>query len=770
VRPGDVNKLSFVGPQRWIYAAMDDKHAIHPDTALQEQIRSAANPEELREAATEYLLRATENLAVPAAEFAGYIAALYALRPNDLCFAALVQDIGAGLIGLWQSVGRTSELLDAVLEASARADWTSVRELIAEQVEALCLATPTLEAVDGLRSTLLNCGPCDLSDYEEAVRAAFDHLLMVKPRRVASDLHQSRERLCPEQSAAELARAVHPLAANPLMAARIVQEAYGIIIEILHPLRLSSSRGSHLTTIFDRISAAVDSAGRSPEADATIGMIARAIPEQRLGEMIWHSLAESGTPPTLSLAKIRQIALNGDIDLAEFELREAVLPAVDQYYRLVQDAVEDFYDLAATFLSPLLNWGDAFSHHPGSAALPELRSVWRQYCACFPQDVAQFDAGLARIEEHGFNLVRISEVLRSYAPQFEHTGLREELEGRADAFIDEERPGLAVALALSDRTVIEAIRAANLEAMLSTPSLDALHSHLANPPLIRGPRVSLPQLNSENWFGLGPCPTLRLLRGNLKSAAAGASKPDWPLSAAGRRLIAVLGMYATGIITDSPQIISTEAGDSPASAAFSPAILALMQRHAASNGPMAKLFALHVNALSGGPGALKDAAPGSVIAQVAATLLDGLDPHDRVHKSMQSEPFNRQFLIEAGILPEIADLLARNDSDGISGAARIQAWCALTDTPMRHVLEWLNRQEPDWVRDFAGNALFSIDADRRGEFPLSSDNNIGYATFDGGRELEAEAAEEQSEGPLIARTIAGIGEWALATGHRMPGG
>jgi hypothetical protein len=764
VRPGEVNELSFVGQQRWIYAAMDDKHAIRSDTALQEQLRYAANPEELREAAAEYLLRATENLAAPAAELAGIKEALCALGPNDLYFATLVDDIGAGLIGLWQSVGRKSDLLEPVLQVSARADWASVRELVTELVEALCLATPTLEAVDSLRSTLLNCGPRDLPDYEEAVRAALDDILMVTPKKVASDLRKSRERRCPEQSAAELAGAVHPRAANPLMAARIVQEAYGIIVEILHPLRLASSGGSHVLSIFDCIAVIVDRASRSPEADATIGMIARAIPEQRLGEMIWHSLAENGTPPTLCLAKIRQIELNGDVDLAEFELREAVLPAVDRYYRLVQDAVEDFYDLAATFLSPLLNWGDAFPDHTGSAPLPDLGSVWHKYCACFPQEAAQLDAGLAQLEEHGFNLVRISEALRSYAPQFERTGLREELEGRAEAFIDEESPGLAVALALSDAALIEAIRAANLEAMLGTPSLDMLHSRLAN----REPRTSLLQLTSENWFGLGPCPALQLLRRGLKSAADRVSKPDWPLSAPGRRMIAVLGMYATGTITDAAQITAMEAGASPG---FSPAILALMQRHRASNGSMAKLFALHINALGGERGgAHKDAAAGSVVAQVASTLLEGLDRHDRVHKSMQSEPFNRQFLIEAGILPEIADLLARNDTDGISGAARLQAWCALTDTPASDVLEWLNRQKPDWVRDFADSALFSIDADRRGEFPLSSENNIGYAILDEERDLEADAAEEQSEGRLIARTVAGIGEWALATGHPMPGG
>jgi hypothetical protein len=754
LRPEESKDLPGVGPLSWIHAAAGSTHTMRTDAGLREAVRSAEDEEELREAAAEYLLRGTEATEDPAAALEAQKPALLAMRPDDLTFATLIDDVCAGLAGLWQSVGRTAEILGPVHAACARADWARLRALIVRQVEALCLATPTLDAVDSFRGTLLNNGPHDVPDYEEAVRGAFDDVLVEIPKHAARRLRASLDRIAPAKIAAELARITAPSTSDPLTAARIVQEACDTVIELLHPLRPASVTGSEAFPILDSIAAAVDSASRSPEIDITIGIIARSVPERLLSDMIWHSVAERGIGPTLALEKIRQIELNGDTDLAELELREALLPAVDSYYQLVREAVEDFYDLAVTLLNPLLNWTIAF-------APAEREQAWSGYCAAFANEIAQLEAGLAQVGRHGYNLVRISDALRSYAPHFEAAGLCDELESRADAFIDEESPGLAVALALSDAALLEGLRAANLDGMLRAPALDALAQRLVDPG--RGLTATGP-IGGEHWYGLGPCLTLRRVWRSMRKNP-GIDRPDWPTSPAGERLAAILGLHAAGTLTDGRETI-TKSGP----AACSPAVLCLMRRQE-RGAPMARLFALHLKR----DGAAMSA--GALTAQIAATLLDGLDHHDRILKAMQSEPFNRRYLIEAGIAPDIATLLASNDLDGIGAAARLQAWASLTGTPFTELLQWLSRQDGEWLRAFVRNALLSIDADREGAFPLFSEGGnveLSDATLDEADGLaidedEIDAGEEPYRRTILVRTIAGIGEWARATGHPMPG-
>jgi hypothetical protein len=47
-----------------------------------------------------------------------------------------------------------------------------------------------------------------------------------------------------------------------------------------------------------------------------------------------------------------------------------------------------------------------------------------------------------------------------------------------------------------------------------------------------------------------------------------------------------------------------------------------------------------------------------------------------------------------GVSPDVADELANNDSEGVSGAARLEGWAQQNGAPFSDVLTWLDRQDP----------------------------------------------------------------------------
>jgi hypothetical protein len=628
-----------------------------------------------------------------------------------------------------------------------------------EQLEASCLTTPTQRAVDEVRERLLNSAGRYPPAYEEAVRGALDDFLTGRPRKLAHRFRTCCRIEGVEAAVTELARITGPIFADPLTAARTLQHASGQIIAILQSPDLQSKSNS--ITMLGHLAAIVDNATRTAERGNEIARIASAFPKDRLGEAIWHSVAEQGIAPTLWLEKICQLCSSGETDLAELELRETLLPAVEGYYQLVSDDVQEFFDLAATFLSPLFNWAEALRGKGEKAPLADLERTWGGYCAELSTEAADIESGFERLQLHGFNLVRLAESLRTYAPQFEALGLDDELESRAEAFIDDEIPELAFALSLSDLALSEGIRAANTRGLLGGDL------HIPSSVLSWNLQTLSIAKSQDNLH------RLRLLRrdgGRTPKLAM----PGWPASAACNSVMAVLTMYATGeFIGSSYKPLYKQANDP---------LLKLLTLYAEvriygerilnANGlavakPAEPAIALH-----------KVLSPGAHAALVAASLVDRGADHDRSARSTQTEPYNRLFLIQAGVPPPLADHLATNDREGISCAARLQAWSALNEAPFHAILQWLTQQDVCWVGEFVNCALLPVEADQNGRFPSSENHRnlekgrarLGFdAPVEYCRPLDMELPQTaRFQDIVFARTLMGISEWAHLRGRPLP--
>jgi hypothetical protein len=644
----------------------------------------------------------------------------------------------------------SSLLTRSFSKAISRQNWKRVRRLATELLEAFCLTAPTREGVNAIRAMLLSRTVPNPQGYENAVQGAVSDFLIVRPQKLAWRFRGRCHSDGVAVAVGDLVRATDPMLVDPLTAARTLQEAGDQITDILH------SSAARNTLIFSDIAAIVDNGSRSPESETVIAKIAHAFSEEWLGEVIWHTVAEKGIAPTLSLEKLHQLHASGNPDLAELEIRETLLPAVDRYYQLVRDDVQEFHELAATFLSPLFNWADALPDMDEKAPLADLRKAWSGYCLGFPDETMQVDMGLARLRRHGFSLVRLAESLRHYAPQFEPLGLDEEMEGRAEAFIDDEIPELALALSLSDLALLEGVRAAKLRKV----SINELHDRFDG----GGRRYG------ECSVANSQIRLYQVWRSNrVSNNSPKLEKPDWPASEACGGLMSVLSTYASEGFIGAPPKVSHESADDP----------------------LLKLFVLHARALTGEelfceaksavPALQKQAAvkfrgplpPGSVAALVAANLVDRVAEHDRTAKSMETEHYNLHFLIKVGLSPQIAGHLSTNDHQGVSCAARLHAWCGISGVPFCRILEWLDRQDADWVGNFVDNALLPVEADQNGRFPHSLKNgNLEHGRVGSAgvpveyyRPLDVKGGEYPRV--AFARTLVGISEWAGGMGHPM---
>jgi LysM repeat protein len=107
---------------------------------------------------------------------------------------------------------------------------------------------------------------------------------------------------------------------------------------------------------------------------------------------------------------------------------------------------------------------------------------------------------------------------------------------------------------------------------------------------------------------------------------------------------------------------------------------------------------------------------GAALTLIGSAAIFWLNAHERAELAAKSEPFNRDYLIAAGVKPDIATALAQNDSNGVGVAPRLTALAKYQGISPNALLQWLNQQPPSFVQNLVTHGLLPLQPDAQGNY------------------------------------------------------
>jgi hypothetical protein len=164
---------------------------------------------------------------------------------------------------------------------------------------------------------------------------------------------------------------------------------------------------------------------------------------------------------------------------------------------------------------------------------------------------------------------------------------------------------------------------------------------------------------------------------------------------------------------------------------------------------------------------------GTALAAGGSLALLYINMKDQEERRTRTEPYNRDLLIEAGLRPELAEKLAKNDANGISAGPKLLQLASHLGVTPQELLQYLNGQDPAWVEDFLSHTVHAVEANERGEYPASTPGpnlRMERSSVPSHYGPTAEMVPSNWRRPslLYATTLEGIVEWAALTGHQLP--
>jgi hypothetical protein len=182
-----------------------------------------------------------------------------------------------------------------------------------------------------------------------------------------------------------------------------------------------------------------------------------------------------------------------------------------------------------------------------------------------------------------------------------------------------------------------------------------------------------------------------------------------------------------------------------------------------------------------------------IVATVAVLLNSGFNWWRNVERSNRYEGPTEQFLIDAGLRPEIAKQLSNHDGDGVSAAARLGPLAKHLGISEQELVSWLDDQDAKFVGDFVKDALHPAKADNNGNYKESNPGGeISFANAPGGRGGFTQILDVTPDGKFIVEvngrqstkqltmdglpsrivsapeSMKGIEIWAQLDGHPLP--
>jgi hypothetical protein len=153
-------------------------------------------------------------------------------------------------------------------------------------------------------------------------------------------------------------------------------------------------------------------------------------------------------------------------------------------------------------------------------------------------------------------------------------------------------------------------------------------------------------------------------------------------------------------------------------------------------------------------------------------VLVGLNLRDQERRRTLTEPFNKDYLIAAGLRTEIAEQLAKNDSDGLSAGPKLEQLAKHLRVTPQELLQYLNAQDPRWVGEFLSHGVHAVAPNEQGQYPASrpgqnlrmQEGITGWTS----PALGTNVSDWRKPELMLATTLEGIVEWAALSGHNLP--
>lgn len=615
-------------------------------------------------------------------------------------------------------------------------------------------------------------------------------------------------------AAEKLAELTDPEKVDPLTAALILEAAGPTIsnitsdfvnpgIQLTHDQPDSGVTGEY-GAIYRNLSAAADSAARSPLGQESVESMAFTLQAHGAPYVNARTSAAEGEGTALSLAIAYELRMNGDDENAD-RIETEVLDGVSYLKDQVRDSVIELGTTAMPFIDPQSNWAGFLpdSDSADSSPFRTAEETQEQRIDDQPEIVDDVESDLERINREGYQLTRAMTNLADYASQQQGSPNEEALLREAGPPDPADEPELSLALAVSTSGMTEVARLFNQ---------DSIESGAVADPTTIVPDWSWPSRMVRNHiqadvravtgtrpFGIGLSlyGTGTYIWGISNKSTRFGGNIDQPgyLGEQGWRDLGFLGLYGSGALIEGTQVISramilrmgldgTESG-----------LRGIIGRIGNDTGGWSKLFRNHLswfgwfnaagtaNYISQGDwlraSALGVAAGGTFISSypalqrllhlgkgggpvgTAMTLIGSsalalIDMHEKVEQGNATAGDGRAYLIAAGVDPDIAAALERDDGDVLSVAGRLSALAEYRGTTPQEVLRFLNEQEPREVFDMAYAAQY-VEPEDDGSYPSGEPANQWRDETPGGWDDKAMIR------PL---NIAELNEWV---DHFMPG-
>ncbi len=582
----------------------------------------------------------------------------------------------------------------------------------------------------------------------------------------------------PIGAAAKLREMTDPTKVDPLTAALILKNAkdQGVLDGIVNQagnLIWNPQDGVHvhlgnqdLDKMLSDLNAAIDNASRSPEAQPTIDYVAGKLADHGGYGFITQSVT-NGDGVILPLAMAKHLKAEGKTDAADVILI-LVNKGVQNLKSNIKDHVNHLGKDILPLTNPASNWEDLIGDPKGPANQPFKTpdQTLKKWLQDHPEFINKVDGDLKQLNTDGYQLTRALEGLNQYVPQLgglDHQGDLRQTGQMPDQKSD---PQLSFALAVSKDGVLEAARLFNVQG-LQSGSLEDPNKVVPDPSwplrMVRNHiQADIRAATGVRPFGLGLSlyGTVTYLWGVVDQGterSRNIGDPGW-YAQRGWRVDGFLAMYTSGTVIEGTQVASVILSQKFGWDGTEAGLKGFLGRTAANQGIWSKIFANHLklfgwwNVLGTANyflhgdwqkgTALGVAAAGTLLSSYAEALGLGswagpvgtlltllgssailaLNIKEKADRAAMSEPWNKDYLIAAGVRPEIANALANNNGDGQSVASLIKQLANYRGVTPQEMLQWFNQQDADWVNGyikfvFANNGIKPND---NGVYPVTS--------------------------------------------------
>jgi hypothetical protein len=409
-------------------------------------------------------------------------------HPNNRKYAQKLNDQIDYWTHVWEAQGRTHAVWDPLLELSKKGDkigdWAGVQHEVERQITIIASTSPTADAVQAHVAMLKNDWPDTKlpPQFKKAVQEAEDRILIRRPAEAAAQIQKAYDdnyvsqggAVAAQRAAEELRKLTAPDRADPLTAAlifnaakRTIQKITGELAKLPPVFRLVGRQpvagpNPAGVPIFGALSAAADSASRSPEAEASIAALASGLNAQvsSLSNWVYGELPEENAVAaaaaegntTLALEMAAQFKASKQSGAADF-----LVTSIRNSFEKIRENTKESVETFAKTVAPLEVGKAMFGQF-----LPNAEENWIKKRPDFEKEAAE---QMNRVNALGYRLTRVGEAVEKYLPELKDLSSMQKLHEESGSEGLRKEPALLAALTLSTASLVETARNYNTEVL-----------------------------------------------------------------------------------------------------------------------------------------------------------------------------------------------------------------------------------------------------------------------------------------------------------------